>query len=162
MLADPRAEALAERFAAQWLRLQDIEKVRPDPNFYPNFDENLAEAMRTETKLFFNSLVAGRSQPARAATRADYTFLNERLAQHYGIAGVVGAEFRRVTYPDATRRGILGQGTMLVQTLAGQPHLAGAARQVGDGSAARHAAAAAAAGRARSRSRRRRRRTAGC
>ncbi len=115
LLADPRAAALADRFAAQWLRLQDIEKVRPDPNFYPNFDENLAEAMRTETKLFFNSLVTEDRSVLDLLT-SDYTYLNERLARHYGIKGVVGAEFRRVTYPDASRRGILGQGSMLVQT----------------------------------------------
>ncbi len=115
LLADPRAAALADRFAAQWLRLQDIEKVRPDPNFYPNFDENLAEAMRTETKLFFNSLVTEDRSVLDLLT-SDYTYLNEQLARHYGIKGVVGAEFRRVTYPDASRRGILGQGSMLVQT----------------------------------------------
>ena len=115
MLADPRAAALADRFAAQWLRLQDIEKVRPDPNFFPNFDENLAEAMRTETKLFFNSLVSDDRSVLDLLT-SDYTYLNERLARHYGIRGVVGPEFRRVTYPDASRRGILGQGSMLVQT----------------------------------------------
>ena len=115
MLADPRAEALASRFAAQWLRLQDIEKVRPDPNFYPNFDENLAEAMRTETKMFFESLVREDRSLLELLT-ADYTFVNERLARHYGFDNVVGREFRRVSYPDANRRGILGQGSMLVQT----------------------------------------------
>jgi len=115
MLADPKSNALSERFAAQWLRLQDVEKVRPDPNFYPNFDENIAEAMRTETKLFFNSLVR-EDRSLLDLYRADYTFLNERLAKHYGITGVAGPEFRRVTYPDASRRGILGQGTMLVQS----------------------------------------------
>jgi hypothetical protein len=115
MLADARATALADRFAAQWLRLQDVEKVRPDPNFYPNFDENIAEAMRTETKLFFNNLVKEDRSLLDLYT-ADYTFLNERLAKHYGIAGVSGPEFRRVTYPDATRRGIFGQGSMLVQS----------------------------------------------
>ena len=116
MLADPRAAALADRFAAQWLRLQDIEKVRPDPNFYPNFDENLAEAMRTETKLFFNSLVKEDRSVLDLLTAPTTRILNERLARHYGIKGVVGPEFRRVTYPDASRRGILGQGSMLVQT----------------------------------------------
>ncbi|MBY0497684.1 MAG: DUF1592 domain-containing protein [Cyanobacteria bacterium] len=115
MLADPRSDALAERFAAQWLRLQDVDKVHPDPNFYPNFDENLAEAMRTETKLFFRNLVREDRSVLELLT-ADYTFLNDRLAKHYGIKGVVGREFRRVTYPDATRRGVLGQGTMLVQS----------------------------------------------
>jgi hypothetical protein len=115
LLADPRAEALASRFASQWLRLQDVEKVRPDPNFYPNFDENIAEAMRTETKMFFESLVR-EDRSLLDLLSADYTFVNERLARHYGFPGVVGREFRRVTYPDATRRGILGQGTVLVQT----------------------------------------------
>jgi hypothetical protein len=115
MLADPKSAAIAERFAAQWLRLQDVEKVRPDPNFYPNFDENIAEAMRTETKMFFNHLVKD-DRSLLELINADYTFLNERLARHYGIAGVSGPEFRRVTYPDATRRGILGHGTMLVQS----------------------------------------------
>jgi hypothetical protein len=115
MLADPRASALADRFAAQWLRLQDVDKVHPDPNFYPNFDENLASAMRTETKMFFQSLVKEDRSVLDLLT-ADYTFLNERLARHYGISGVIGNQFRRVTYPDASRRGILGQGTMLVQT----------------------------------------------
>jgi hypothetical protein len=115
LLADPRAEALASRFAAQWLRLQDVEKVRPDPNFYPNFDENIAEAMRTETKMFFESLVR-EDRSLLDLLSADYTFVNERLARHYGLPGVVGREFRRVTYPDTTRRGILGHGTVLVQT----------------------------------------------
>ena len=115
LLADPRAEALGSRFAAQWLRLQDINKVKPDPNFYPNFDDNLAEMMRRETELFFTSLVRD-DRSVLDLYRADFTFLNERLARHYGIRGVAGSEFRRVTYPDNRRRGILGQGSMLVQT----------------------------------------------
>ena len=115
MLADPRAEALGTRFAYQWLRLQDVEKVRPDPNFYPNFDENLAAAMRTETELFFNSLVR-EDRSLLDLYRADYTFVNERLARHYGMPDVAGRHFRKVTYPDDTRRGILGHGSVLVQT----------------------------------------------
>jgi hypothetical protein len=115
MLADPRAEALGTRFAAQWLRLQDIDKVHPDPNNYPNFDDNLAGAMRRETELFFNSLVRD-DRSLLDLYRADYTFVNERLARHYGFPGIAGDEFRRVTYPDETRRGLLGQGSMLVQT----------------------------------------------
>ena len=115
MLADPRSRALGDRFAAQWLRLQDVEKVRPDPNFYPNFDENLAEAMRTETTMFFNNLVRTDGN-LLDLLNADYTFLNERLARHYGYSGVIGTEFRRFAYPDDTRRGLLGQGSMLVQT----------------------------------------------
>ena len=115
MLADPRAEALGTRFAAQWLRLQDLYKVRPDPNFYPNFDENLADAMRHETELFFSNLV----QEDRSLLElydADYTFVNERLARHYGIPNVAGNHFRQVPYPDERRRGILGHGSVLVLT----------------------------------------------
>ncbi len=115
MLIDPRSDALATRFAAQWLRLQDVDKLHPDPNFYPNFDENLAEAMRTETKLFFGSLIKEDRSVLDLLT-ADYTYLNERLARHYGYRGVVGNQFRRFTYPDASRRGVLGQGSVLVQT----------------------------------------------
>jgi hypothetical protein len=115
MLADPRAAALGTRFAAQWLRLQDLDKVHPDPNFFPNFDENIADAMKVETETFFNDLVT-RDASLLDLYTADYTFVNERLARHYGFSGVVGNQFRRVTYPDTTRRGILGQGSMLVQT----------------------------------------------
>jgi hypothetical protein len=115
MLADPRAGALGTRFAAQWLRLQDLDKVHPDPNNYPNFDDNLAADMRRETELFFNSLVR-EDRNLLDLYRADYTFVNERLARHYGFAGVSGAHFRRVQYPDDTRRGLLGHGSILVQT----------------------------------------------
>jgi len=115
MLADPRSEALGTRFAAQWLRLQDIDKVHPDPNNYPNFDDNLAAAMRRETELFFNSLVR-EDRSLLDLYRADYTFANERLARHYGFPGIAGDDFRRITYPDDTRRGLLGQGSVLVQT----------------------------------------------
>ncbi len=115
MLADPRADALGTRFAAQWLRLQDVDKVHPDPNNYPNFDDNLAAAMRRETELFFNSLVR-EDRSVLDLYRANYTYVNDRLARHYGFAGISGTEFRRVEYPDETRRGLLGQGSILVQT----------------------------------------------
>jgi hypothetical protein len=115
MLADPRAEALGSRFAAQWLRLQDITKVHPDPNFYPNFDDNLAGMMRRETEMFFNHLVQ-QDRSLMDLYTANYSFMNERLALHYGIPGVAGNHFRQVTYPDATRKGVLGQGSVLVQT----------------------------------------------
>jgi hypothetical protein len=115
MLADPRAEALGPRFAAQWLRLQDLYKVRPDPNFFPNYDENLADAMHRETELFFSYLVQ-QDRPFLEFMTADYTFVNERLARHYGFQNVAGDQFRRVEYPDDTRRGILGQGSVLVLT----------------------------------------------
>ena len=115
MLADPRADALGNRFAAQWLRLQDVDKVHPDPNFYPNFEGQLGDLMKKETELFFNSLVQD-NRSVLDLLNADYTFLNERLARHYGIPGVAGNHFRKVTYPDDRRRGILGQGSILVQT----------------------------------------------
>jgi len=115
MLADPRAESLGSRFAGQWLRLQDVDKVHPDPNNYPNFDDNLAAAMRRETELFFNSLVR-EDRSVLDLYRANYTYVNDRLARHYGFPGVSGSEFRRIEYPDDTRRGLLGQGSVLVQT----------------------------------------------
>jgi hypothetical protein len=115
MLADPRADALGTRFAAQWLRLQDVDKVHPDPNNYPNFDDNLASDMRRETESFFNSLVR-EDRSLLDLYRANYTFVNERLARHYGFSGVSGEQFRRIEYPDDTRRGVLGQGSILVQT----------------------------------------------
>jgi hypothetical protein len=115
MLADPRADALGTRFAAQWLRLQDIDKVKPDPNFYPNFDENLALAMQQETELFFNNLVR-EDQSVLDLYRAPYTFVNERLARHYGFPNVAGDHFRKIMYPDESRRGVLGQGSILVLT----------------------------------------------
>jgi len=115
MLSDPRAEALGSRFAALWFRLQDLYKVRPDPNYYPNFDENLADAMRRETELFFYDLVRNDRSVLELLT-ADYTFVNERLARHYGFPEVAGDNFRRVSYPDDRRRGILGHGSVLVLT----------------------------------------------
>jgi len=115
MLADPRSEALGTRFAGLWLRLQDLYKVRPDPNFYPNFDENLADVMRRETELFFYNLVR-EDKSFLELFSADYTFVNERLARHYGIPGVSGNHFRRVDYSDDRRVGLLGQGSVLVLT----------------------------------------------
>jgi hypothetical protein len=118
MLADPRSEALATRFAAQWLRLQDLQKVEPDALAFPYYDETLAEAMTRETELFFDHLVRA-DRPVMELLTADYTFVNERLARHYGIAGVSGPTFRQVSYPDDTRRGLLGHGSVLTLTSHG-------------------------------------------
>ncbi len=118
MLADPKAEALGPRFAAQWFRLQDLDKVHPDSYWFPNYSQQLADAMRTETEMFFNSLVRDDRSILDLFT-ADYTYLNERLAKHYGIPGVLGDEFRRVEYPDSRRGGVLGQGSILVLTSMG-------------------------------------------
>ena len=115
MLADTRADALGTRFAAQWFRLQDLYKVRPAVTAYPNFGENLADAMRRETELFFNYLVR-EDRSLLDLYSADYTFVNERLARHYGIPNVAGRQFQRVNYPDENRRGLLGHGSVLVLT----------------------------------------------
>ena len=115
MLADPRAGALGTRFAAQWLRLDDVDKVHPDRLLYPDFHQQLADAMRRETELFFNGLVRN-DRSILDMYEADYSYLNERLARHYGIDGVSGEHFRQVTYPDDTRRGLLGHGSILTLT----------------------------------------------
>ncbi|MGQ0734829.1 MAG: DUF1592 domain-containing protein [Acidobacteriota bacterium] len=114
MLADPRAEALSTRFGAQWLRLQDLDKVSPDYLQYPQYDARLAEGFRRETELFLQSLVKEDRSLLDLLT-ADYSFVNARVAEHYGIPNVTGDHFRRVSLPD-TRRGILGHGSILVLT----------------------------------------------
>jgi mono/diheme cytochrome c family protein len=118
MLADPRSEALATRFAALWLRLQDLASVEPDEYWYPHYTQQLTKAMRRETELFFHNLVQ-EDRSVLELYSADYSFMNERLAQHYGIPGVYGEQFRRVSYPDEQRNGILGHGSILTQTSLG-------------------------------------------
>ena len=115
MLADPRSEALATRFAAQWLRLQDLENMHPDVRLQPDFHQQLADAMTRETELFFANLVREDRSFFELFT-ADYTFVNERLARHYGFEGVSGEDFQRVTYPNANRRGVLGHASILTLT----------------------------------------------
>jgi hypothetical protein len=114
MLADRRSDALATRFASQWLRLQDLDKIIPDYLLYPQYDETLAQAMRKETELFFDSIVRDDRSVLDLLT-ADYTFVNERLAKHYGIPNVTGVGFRRVQAPDH-RYGLLGHGSVLTST----------------------------------------------
>ena len=115
MLSDPRAEALGSRFASQWLRLQDLDKVHPDVRLEPDFHQQLADDMLQETEQFFTSLIR-EDRPVLELYTADYTFLNERLARHYGIAGITGNDFRRVDYPDEMRRGVLGHASVLTLT----------------------------------------------
>ena len=115
MLGDPRASALATRFASQWLRLQDLDKIKPDARLYPQFDATLAVAMRTETELFFDSIVR-EDRDVLDLLSADYTFVNERLARHYGMPGVSGSAFRRIALTDENRRGLFGQGSILTMT----------------------------------------------
>jgi cytochrome c551/c552 len=115
MLSDPRATALATNFAAQWLYLRNLKNIAPNPDDYPDFDDNLRQSMRTETEMFFESVV-NEDRNVLDLLNADYTFVNERLARHYGIANVYGPRFRRVTLDDQTRRGLLGQGSVLTVT----------------------------------------------
>jgi hypothetical protein len=115
MLADPKAEALSTRFASQWLRLQDVEKIHPDALLYPSFDNGLAESYKRETELLFDSLVREDRNILDLFT-ADYTFVNERIAKVYRIPNIVGEEFRRVPLTDENRRGILGHGSILMMT----------------------------------------------
>ena len=123
MLADARASALVDNFAGQWLSLRSVEGIAPDPNLFPGFDENLREALRRETELFFESQLR-EDRSVVELLSADYTFLNERLARHYGIPGVTGSRYRRVTLagkgPAAARRlGLLGHGSILAVTSYG-------------------------------------------
>ena len=114
MLADPRSSALSTRFAAQWLRLHDVDAMLPDAVLYPYFDRTLGDAFVHETELFVASIVREDRSVLDLLT-ADYTYVNERIARHYGIPNVSGPEFRRVTVPDY-RRGLLGQGSILTLT----------------------------------------------
>jgi len=114
MLADKRSEALSTRFAAQWLRLQDLETLHPEFTEYAMFDETLRDAMRRETELFFDSIVR-EDRNVLDLLNADYSFVNGRLARHYGISGVNGPAFQRVTLP-SYRRGLLGQASILTLT----------------------------------------------
>jgi hypothetical protein len=116
MLADPRSAALVNNFAAQWLRLRNVDGATPDMRLFPDFDDNLRQAFRRETELFFESVLR-EDRSALDLLRADYTFLNERLAKHYGIPNVYGSRFRRVTLtPDEWRGGLLRQGSVLTVT----------------------------------------------
>ncbi|HEX5227243.1 MAG TPA: DUF1592 domain-containing protein [Bryobacteraceae bacterium] len=115
MLSDPRAQALSTNFAAQWLYLRNLKNFAPDPNDFPDFDDNLRQDMQTETEMFFASIV-NEDRNVLDLLNADYTFVNERLAEHYGIRNVYGPRFRRVTLTDDARRGLLGQGSVLTVT----------------------------------------------
>ena len=115
MLADPRSEALVTNFAAQWLFLRDVEQKRPDLRVFPDADASLRQAFKRETELFIDSIVR-EDRSAIDLLTADYTYVNERLARHYGIANIYGPEFRRVTLTDDYRRGLLGKGSLLLLT----------------------------------------------
>jgi hypothetical protein len=115
MLADPKAEALVTNFASEWLFLRNLQSVNPASDDFPNFDENLRQAFRTETEMFVGSVMREDRNVTDLLT-ANYTFVNERLAKHYGIPNIYGSQFRRVTVTDDARRGLLGQGSILTVT----------------------------------------------
>jgi len=117
MIADERSDSLMTGFAGQWLQLRNLDKVTPDLLMFPDFDDNVRQALRRETELFFTSIVRD-NRSVLDLLDADYTFVNERLARHYGIPDVYGSQFRRVTLTDPNRRGLLGQGSFLSLTAA--------------------------------------------
>ena len=116
MMADPRSEAFVKNFAGQWLFLRNLDAIVPVQSVFPDFDDALRQGFRRETELFFDSIVR-EDRSALDLLRADYTFVNERLAAHYGIPNVKGNHFRRVSLgSDTRRRGLLGQGSILTVT----------------------------------------------
>ena len=115
MLTDPRSEALTVNFAGQWLQLRNLEAARPSEVLFPDFDDSLRLAFRRETELLFHSILL-EDRSALDLLRADYTFVNERLARHYEIPFVKGSHFRRVAVRDDSRRGLLGHGSILTVT----------------------------------------------
>jgi hypothetical protein len=116
MLADPRSKTLVGNFAGQWLQIRNVSSVRPSPEVFFNFDENLRRAIQQETEMFFESIV-GEDRSVLDLLDADYTFVNDRLARHYGIPGIYGDQFRRITLPpESVRRGLLGQASVLSVT----------------------------------------------
>ena len=116
MLADPRSRALVTNFASQWLHLRNLDAITPDMRLFPDFDDNLRQALREETELFVESVLR-EDRSALDLLSAKYTFVNERLARHYGIPNVYGSRFRRIALDrDAWRGGLLRQGSILTVT----------------------------------------------
>ena len=115
MLADPRSEALAANFAGQWLHLRNLRNVAPNSDEFPDFDDNLRQGFQRETEMLFESVMREDRNVLDLLT-ANYTFVNERLARHYGIPDIYGSRFRRITVTDDARRGLLGQGSILAVT----------------------------------------------
>ena len=115
MLGDPRARGLVDNFAAQWLQLRNLQRVTPDNDLFPEFDDNLRQSFRREVEMLFATIMREDSSVLDLLT-ADYTFVDERLARHYGIPNVYGSQFRRVPVTDEARKGLLGKGAMLLVT----------------------------------------------
>src|SRR6185295_20291903 len=115
MLADARANALVANFTGQWLHVRNLKTIAPNHDEFPDFDDTLREAFQREAELFFDSIMREDRNVLDLLT-ADYTFVNERLAKHYGVPYVYGSQFRRVTLTDDARRGLLGKGALLMVT----------------------------------------------
>jgi Protein of unknown function (DUF1592)/Protein of unknown function (DUF1588)/Protein of unknown function (DUF1587)/Protein of unknown function (DUF1585)/Protein of unknown function (DUF1595)/Planctomycete cytochrome C len=115
LLADPRSKTLIDNFAEQWLHLRNLKNSNPDLGAFPDFDDNLRQAMKEETELFFDSIMR-EDRSVMDLLNADYTFVNERLARHYGIPNIYGSRFRRVQVSNEARRGLLGQASLLTVT----------------------------------------------
>jgi hypothetical protein len=115
MLTDPKSTALVRNFAGQWLFLRNLQSAKPDGHEYPSFDDNLRQSFRRETEMLFESIIR-ENRSILDILNANYTFVNERLAKHYGIPNIYGTQFRRVTLKDQTRMGLLGQGSVLTVT----------------------------------------------
>jgi hypothetical protein len=115
MLRDARSSALVSNFAGQWLQLRNVRSVLPNSDGFPDFDDNLRQAFRRETEMLFESIIR-EDRDVVDLLRADYTFVNERLARHYGIPNIYGSRFRRVPVTDEARKGLLGHGSMLAVT----------------------------------------------
>jgi hypothetical protein len=115
MVDDPRAAAMVSNFAGQWLQIRNLATVKPDPVVFADFDESLRFSMQRETELFFESLIR-ENRSALELVSANYTFLNERLAKHYGIPKIYGSQFRRVELTDPNRGGLLGHASLLTVT----------------------------------------------
>ena len=115
MLADPKSQALVDNFAGQWLQLRNVRNVQPNSDLFPDFDDNLRQAFKRETELFFESVMRD-DRPVTELMTANYTFVNERLAKHYGIPNIYGSRFRKVTLTDERRFGLLGKGSVLAVT----------------------------------------------
>lgn len=115
MLRDPRSEALATNFAGQWLQLRNLATAKPDPQAFANFDESLRKSFEEETEMLFASILR-ENRSVLDLLNADYTFLNERLAEHYGVPKIYGSQFRRVAVTDPNRAGLLGHGSVLTVT----------------------------------------------
>ena len=145
MIADPRSEALTTNFAGQWLYLRNLKNFLPIADEYPDWDDDLRQGFKRETELLFKS-VLHRPGVLQLLT-ADYTFVNERLARHYGIPNIYGSQYRRVTVTDENRRGLLGHGSILTVT-SNANRTSPVRRGVDSRESHRHAAAAAAAERA--------------